>query len=56
MCIGGRVAELEMMALAARIVQDWHLALKPNQTWKVRQFLMLKADPFPKFEMWRVSA
>lgn len=56
MCVGGRVATYELMAITARIVQDWEFTIEDNQTWQTKQFLMLKADPFPKFRITRVSA
>lgn len=49
MCLGARVAHLELLALTSRLIQDWEISLEPGQSFYTRQFLMMKADPFPKF-------
>eukprot|EP00929_Paragymnodinium_shiwhaense_P106050 TRINITY_DN7113_c0_g3_i1.p1 TRINITY_DN7113_c0_g3~~TRINITY_DN7113_c0_g3_i1.p1 ORF type:complete len:502 (-),score=54.27 TRINITY_DN7113_c0_g3_i1:337-1842(-) len=51
MCLGARVAVLEIQAAACRLVQDYHIELEPGQTWSLKQGLFLKADPFPKFKL-----
>eukprot|EP00662_Eupelagonemidae_sp_cell21_P042996 gene42996-34660_t len=49
MCLGARVARLEIAVLLARLVRSWRLDLVEGQEWTARQLLFLKADPFPKF-------
>lgn len=51
MCVGARVANLEIMAIAAQLVQDYKIELEPDQSWGVHQGLFTKADPFPKFRL-----
>jgi hypothetical protein len=42
------------MILAARLFQDWEIALKEdNVEWKAAQKLMLKADPYPAMRLSR---
>jgi len=50
MCMGARVATLEMQALTCRLLQDYRIELEPGQSWKPKQGLMMKADPFPVFK------
>jgi len=54
MCLGARVATLEIQIAACRLVQDYRLELKPGQAWRLKQGLFLKADPFPKFKLTRL--
>ena len=50
MCLGARVAEVEIMAAMARLVQDWKFELDPpTQELTTKQGLFIKADPYPKF-------
>lgn len=53
MCLGSRVAGLEMQALGARVFQDWKLTLLPDQEFGTKQLLFAKPDPFPKFKIER---
>jgi len=58
-CLGANVATAEMMILAARLLQDWKIALvddneaihSPTKTWKPIQKLMLRADPYPSMTL-----
>jgi cytochrome P450 len=51
MCLGARVAELEIKALLARMVRDWNFApVDPSPQYNTIQGLMLKPDPFPKLK------
>jgi cytochrome P450 len=53
-CLGSNVANAEIMILAARLFQDWEIALKEdNVEWKAAQKLMLKADPYPAVRLSR---
>lgn len=54
MCLGSRVAQLEIQAATCRLVQDYKLELSPGQSWTVQQGLFAKADPFPKFKLTRL--
>lgn len=54
MCLGARVAALEIQAATCRLVQDYRLELVPGQTWKLKQGLFVKADPFPRFRLTRL--
>eukprot|EP00931_Biecheleriopsis_adriatica_P077021 TRINITY_DN50664_c0_g1_i1.p1 TRINITY_DN50664_c0_g1~~TRINITY_DN50664_c0_g1_i1.p1 ORF type:complete len:499 (-),score=79.17 TRINITY_DN50664_c0_g1_i1:13-1509(-) len=51
MCLGARVAMLEIQAATCRLVQDHRLELEPGQSWSLKQGLFCKADPFPKFKL-----
>eukprot|EP00747_Dinoflagellata_sp_TGD_P170604 gnl/TRDRNA2_/TRDRNA2_202575_c0_seq1.p1 gnl/TRDRNA2_/TRDRNA2_202575_c0~~gnl/TRDRNA2_/TRDRNA2_202575_c0_seq1.p1 ORF type:complete len:125 (-),score=13.69 gnl/TRDRNA2_/TRDRNA2_202575_c0_seq1:72-446(-) len=51
MCLGARVASLEIQAATSRLIQDHRLELQPSQTWGRKQGLFVKADPFPKFQI-----
>mmetsp|Transcript_9134 Transcript_9134/g.24432 ORF Transcript_9134/g.24432 Transcript_9134/m.24432 type:complete len:503 (-) Transcript_9134:53-1561(-) len=51
MCLGARVASLEIQAATCRLVQDHRLELVPGQAWSLKQGLFVKADPFPKFKL-----
>ena len=51
-CLGANVAKAEIKILAARLIQDWEIALAdPTQSWVRRQYLMLKADPYPDMKL-----
>jgi len=51
MCLGARVAELEVKALLARMVRDWKFSLSdPSEKYVTAMGLMLKPDPFPKVQ------
>eukprot|EP00931_Biecheleriopsis_adriatica_P092279 TRINITY_DN66101_c0_g1_i1.p1 TRINITY_DN66101_c0_g1~~TRINITY_DN66101_c0_g1_i1.p1 ORF type:complete len:495 (-),score=103.10 TRINITY_DN66101_c0_g1_i1:89-1573(-) len=54
MCLGSRVAQLEIQAATCRLVQDYKLELLPGQSWTVQQGMFAKADPFPKFKLTRL--
>lgn len=51
MCLGARVAQLEILAFAARFFQDWEIELQPGQKWNTKTFLLLKAHPYPRFNL-----
>mmetsp|Transcript_16231 Transcript_16231/g.15572 ORF Transcript_16231/g.15572 Transcript_16231/m.15572 type:complete len:355 (+) Transcript_16231:85-1149(+) len=54
MCLGGRLAELEIKTLFARLVQDWEFTIAPDSPEvKVHEFLFLTPLPSPKFEIKR---
>lgn len=51
-CLGGNVAQAEILILAARMIQDWDISLEdPSAEWKAKQKLMLKADPYPAMKL-----
>ena len=53
-CLGANVAKAEIVILAARLIQDWEITLAdPAQKdrWVRKQFLMLKADPYPDMKL-----
>ena len=50
MCLGSRLAELEIKVLIARIVQDWEFTMAADSPKVgVREFLFMQAFPEPKF-------
>lgn len=50
MCLGGRLAELEIKTLFSRIIQDWEITLAPDSPEVgVKEFLFLSPFPAPKF-------
>lgn len=50
MCLGSAIADIEIVAVTARVFQDWKISLDPpDQEWRRKQGLMVKADPFPRF-------
>jgi cytochrome P450 family 12 len=54
MCLGGRLAELEIKTLFARLVQDYEFTIAPDSPEvKVHEFLFLTPLPSPKFEIKR---
>eukprot|EP00667_Euglena_gracilis_P005960 EG_transcript_6003 len=53
MCLGARVAQWEILAIAARLFQDWQFEVLPGQQWSPVQALMVKADPYPAFRLTR---
>ena len=53
-CLGANVAKAEIIILAARLIQDWEVTLAdPSQrdNWVPKQYLMLKADPYPDMKL-----
>ncbi len=53
-CLGANVAKAEIKILAARLIQDWEIKLAdPTQkdNWVRKQYLMLKADPYPDMKL-----
>jgi cytochrome P450 len=49
MCLGARLAQLELYAMLARTLAAWELRLDPvGQAWSVRNDFLSKPDPFPK--------
>jgi len=53
-CLGANVAKAEIIILAARLIQDWEITLAdPTQkdNWVPKQYLMLKADPYPDMKL-----
>lgn len=56
MCLGGRVADLEVYAAICQLVRDWTFTIsKVAPTWRVLQPLMTKAAPFPNFDIQKYS-
>lgn len=54
MCMGARIAEMELAALIARLVQDWRFELHPpEQPWEMTWGTMTKAEPYPSFRFQR---
>eukprot|EP00927_Polykrikos_kofoidii_P065663 TRINITY_DN61393_c0_g1_i1.p1 TRINITY_DN61393_c0_g1~~TRINITY_DN61393_c0_g1_i1.p1 ORF type:complete len:542 (-),score=85.87 TRINITY_DN61393_c0_g1_i1:85-1710(-) len=50
MCLGARVAEIEILSLVSRVVQDWRFCLDPvDQRFESVEYLLTRATPFPKF-------
>jgi cholestanetriol 26-monooxygenase len=50
MCLGARLAELEIKVFISRIAQDWEFSLDPQST-KVEVKEMLFMSPFPEFRL-----
>jgi cholestanetriol 26-monooxygenase len=50
MCLGARLAELEIKVFIARIVQDWEFCIDPESS-KVEVKEMLFMSPFPEFRL-----
>jgi cytochrome P450 len=50
MCLGARLAELEIKVFIARIVQDWEFSVDPESA-KVEVKEMLFMSPFPEFRL-----
>ena len=51
MCLGARVAQLEILAFSARLFQDWNIEVEPGQKWTTKTFLLNKADPYPRLKL-----
>eukprot|EP01062_Namystynia_karyoxenos_P013347 TRINITY_DN14821_c0_g1_i2.p1 TRINITY_DN14821_c0_g1~~TRINITY_DN14821_c0_g1_i2.p1 ORF type:complete len:497 (+),score=117.42 TRINITY_DN14821_c0_g1_i2:87-1577(+) len=51
MCLGARVAALELAVCLAHVVRRWELKVPSDQSWSTRRLLLLKADPWPRFEV-----
>lgn len=50
MCLGGRVADLELSVAIARLVRDWRISLPKDQPdWINVQTLLTGPCPFPAF-------
>lgn len=50
MCLGARVADVELLSFVARIVQDWRFVLDPTtQKYEAKAYLLTRATPFPNF-------
>jgi len=50
MCIGARVAELELKMAISKLVLDWKISLDPNSPpYLIVQQTLLSPSPFPKF-------
>ena len=52
MCLGGRVADLEISAALAHLIRDWRISapVEPG-SWRTLQPLLSKAHPFPSFKV-----
>jgi len=49
MCIGARLAEVELKAFMTRLVRDWKFEVNPkDQTYKVEAGAGYRAEPYPK--------
>merc|ERR1712039_581665 len=56
MCLGARVADIEILSLLSRIVQDWRFFMDPpNQRYESKIYLLTRATPFPKITFKRRS-
>ncbi|CAE7416930.1 Cyp12b2 [Symbiodinium natans] len=52
MCLGGRVADLELSVAIARLVRDWRISVPAGQpSWRNLQPLLTKPHPFPSFSI-----
>lgn len=55
MCMGGRVAELEIYTIICHVVRTWRLEVAEDaEPWAYTQPLLSAPDPFPAFTMERV--
>jgi len=51
-CLGANMAIAEIRVLVARLIQDYDISLIDDaKTWKPKQRLMLKADPYPAMKL-----
>ena len=51
-CLGANMAIAEIRVLVARLIQDYDISLVDDvKTWKPKQRLMLKADPYPAMKL-----
>ena len=48
MCLGARLADMEIMTLMAKFVANFDLELPPGQTWDVKMTTMKSPDPIPR--------
>ena len=54
MCLGARLAELEIKVLIARLVQDWEISIPAGAPpIGMKEYLFLSPFPEPKFAMKR---
>lgn len=56
MCMGARLAEVELKLFLFQLVRDWEMRLTQKRMegpWKVCQETMFKASPFPEIEFRR---
>eukprot|EP00475_Leptophrys_vorax_P028198 TRINITY_DN406_c0_g1_i1.p1 TRINITY_DN406_c0_g1~~TRINITY_DN406_c0_g1_i1.p1 ORF type:complete len:592 (-),score=132.84 TRINITY_DN406_c0_g1_i1:22-1797(-) len=52
MCLGARIAQLEIMAIVTRLIQDYKLEMAdPNAKFRVISTLFNEPDPFPRFKL-----
>jgi cytochrome P450 len=48
MCIGARLAQIEIYATLSRVIRDHRIALNPpGQQWRVRNDFLTKPEPYP---------
>ena len=56
MCLGGRVAQVEMSVFLARIVREWEFSLEdPDATHTPVQPLMTVPDVFPAMKIRKIN-
>lgn len=56
MCLGGRVAQVEMATFLARIVREWEFTLEdPDATYTVIQPLLSVPDVFPALKINKIN-
>ena len=57
MCLGGRVAQVEMISFLARVVREWEFTFEnPNATYTPIQPLMTVPDVFPALKIRKIKA
>lgn len=50
MCLGARLADMEIMALMSKFVANFEFEVLPGQTWDVKMTTMNVPDPMPKLK------
>jgi len=48
MCLGARLADMEIMTLMAKFVANFDLELPPGQTWDEKMTTLKSPDPIPR--------
>lgn len=50
MCLGARLADMEIMTLMSKFVANFDFEVLPGQTWDVKMTTMNVPDPMPKLK------